>query len=84
MNTELYEKWIKSHRIESGDIDIADVVMTRITEKAHKPNVLKQTWESVLLDLMQAKVFVRTCVLASGALIGLLRMCIQIYSALFV
>ena len=84
MNTELYDKWIKSHQIESSDIDIADVVMCRITEKAHKPNVLKQTWESVLLDLIQAKALVRACVLASGALIGLLRMCVQVYSALFV
>jgi len=84
MNTELYDKWIKSHQTEDGNIDITDTVMCRITEKAHKPNVLKQTWESLLLDLMQAKVLVRACVLASGALIGLLRMCMQIYSALFV
>jgi hypothetical protein len=83
MNTQLYDKWIKSHQIDSGDIDIADVVMSRITEKAHKPNALKQTWESILLDLVQAKVFLRVCVLASGALMGLLRMVFQIYSVLF-
>ncbi|MHC4292425.1 MAG: hypothetical protein ACYSTR_09470 [Planctomycetota bacterium] len=83
MNTELYDKWIKSHQVDSGDIDIADVVMSRITEKAHKPNVLKKTWESILLDLIQAKVFVRACVLVSGALMGLFRMVFQIYSVLF-
>ncbi|MHC4526092.1 MAG: hypothetical protein ACYTEU_04125 [Planctomycetota bacterium] len=84
MNRELYDKWIKSHQIEESDVDITDAVMSRITENAHQPNVLKQTWESILLDLMQTRVFVRTCVLTSGALIGLLRMCMQIYSALFV
>ena len=83
MNTELYEKWVKSHQTEKGDIDIADAVMRRIAQKAHKPNVLKRTWESILLDLIQAKVFVRTCVLVSGALMGLLRMVFQIYSVLF-
>ena len=83
MNTELYDKWIKSHQIDSGDIDITDAAMRRIAEKAHKPNVLKQTWESILLDLVQAKVFVRACVLVSGALMGILRMVFQIYSVLF-
>ena len=83
MNTELYDKWIKNHQTESGDIDITGAVMSRITEKAHRPNVLKQTWESILLDLIQAKAFVRACVLVSGALMGLLRMLFQMYSALF-
>lgn len=83
MNTELYDKWTKSHQIENGEINIADAVMTRVTEKVHKPNALKQTWESILLDMMQAKVFVRGCVLASGALMGILRMAFQMYSMLF-
>lgn len=83
MNTQLYDKWIKSHQAESDNNDIADAVMCRITEKVDKPNVLKQTWEGILLDLMQAKVLVRACVLASGAIMGILRMVFQIYSVLF-
>ena len=83
MNTELYNKWIKSHQVEDDNVNIANVVMARIVEKAQKPNVLKQTWESVLLDMMQAKVFVRGCVLASGALMGLFRILFQMYSVLF-
>lgn len=83
MNTELYDKWIKSHQVESGDLDIADSVMSRIVEKAHKPNVLKRTWEIFLLELIQARVLVKSCVLISGALIGLLRMFVQMYSVLF-
>jgi hypothetical protein len=84
MNTELYEKWIESRQVESDGIDIADAVMSRITEKVYKTNVIKQTCESVLLDLMQAKMLVRTCVLASGALMGMIRIALQIYSALFI
>ena len=84
MNTELYDKWIKSHQIEDVGIDITNAVMSHITEKTHRPNIIKQTCESILLDLMQAKVFVRTCVLASGAILGMIRIALQIYSALFV
>jgi hypothetical protein len=83
MNNELYNSWIKSHQVKEGDIDISDIVMSRITVKDEKPNMLKQTWENVLLDLMQAKVFVRACILASGALMGFVRMVFQIYSVLF-
>ena len=84
MNTQLYDKWIKSHQIEDANLDIAEAVMGRITEKARKPNIIEQTCESVLLDLIQAKVFVRTCVLASGAMLGMIRIALQIYSALFI
>ena len=62
MNTELYDNWIKSHQLEDSSINITDIVMARITEKAQKQNVLIQTWESILLDMMQTKVFVRVCV----------------------
>ena len=83
MKTELYKKWIKSHQIESVDVNMADVVMNRIVIKAKRPNILKRTWENILLDLIQAKAFVRACVLVSGALMGVLRMFMQIYSVLF-
>lgn len=83
MNTELYDAWIKSHRVENVDINIADAVMGRISEKTHKPNMHRQTWENLLLNLIQAKVFVRACVLTSGAVVGILRMVLQIYSVLF-
>ena len=83
MDIELYDMWIKSHQIDEGDIVIANAVMSRISEKAHKPNIFKQTWENILLDLMQGKVFLRACVLACGALTGCLRVIFQVYSALF-
>ena len=81
MNSEFYDKWIKSH--QAADIDIADVVMSQITQKTHKPNAIKKIGEEIILDLTQTKVFIRGCVLASGALMGLLRMIFQIYSVLF-
>lgn len=83
MKTELYDRWIKSYQTETADVDIADEVMNRIMGKAQKSNILKRTWENILLDLVQAKAFVRACVLVSGALLGLLRTFIQIYSVLF-
>ena len=84
MNTELYDKWLKSHQLEDDNIDITDTVMAQIGEKVCTPNVLRQRWENLLLDLMQAKIFVRISVLTSGALMGLLRMMFQIYSGLFI
>lgn len=83
MNTEHYNNWIKSHQIENG-IDISDAVMSGITKKSQEPTVVKQTYETVFLNLVQANGFVRACVLAFGAVIGVSRMIFQIYSALFV
>lgn len=81
MNSELYDTWIKSH--QSKDIDLADVVMSQITQQVHKPNLIKRTWENILLDLLQTKILIRACLLASGALMGFLRMAFQVYSVLF-
>lgn len=81
MNPELYNKWVTSH--QAKDIDIADAVMSQITQKAHRPNVFEETCEHILLDLTQTKILVRACVLTSGAVLGLLRMGFQMYSVLF-
>ena len=83
MKSQRYDNWIKSHRLSSGTPDLTDTVMKRITQKSHQPNIIKTAWQTVLLDLIQARMFARTCVVASGALIGLLRMIAQIYSVLF-
>lgn len=83
MKTEQYNQWIKSHQVEAGDMDISGAVMNRIAEETHRPNVFKRTWENVLLDLIQTKALVRVCVLASGALMGLVRLFVQMYSVLF-
>lgn len=83
MNTELYAKWIQSHQVQENEVDLADAVMARIDRKVHKPNMFEQTWQGVLQDMMQTKILVRAGVLASGALMGLLRMAFQVYSVLF-
>ena len=83
MNPGQYNKWIKSHQSQTGQGNVADVVMSRITQQADKPGLLEKTWEMVLLDLIQIRTWVRMCVLISGAGIGILRMFMQIYSVLF-
>ncbi len=83
MNSELYEKWIKSHQNIAGDVDITDAVMKQITPKPCESNILERTWETILLDLLQTRVLTKSCVLVSGALMGLLRIFIQMYSVLF-
>jgi hypothetical protein len=84
MDTKLYEIWIKSHRVEPAELDIADSVMEQISQKACKPGILQRAWEMVLLDWIGAKTLVQTGILVLGALMGLLRMALQIYSLLFV
>jgi hypothetical protein len=84
MDTKLYETWIKSHQVEPADLNITDSVMERITQRAGKPGVLQRTWEIFLLDMIGAKTLVQTGVFVLGALMGLLRMVLQIYSLLFV
>lgn len=83
MNTQIYDNWVKSHQSSAETPDLTDMVMNRITQKAHQPNIVKTAWQQILLDFIQARMFARTCVVASGALIGLLRMIAQIYSVLF-
>jgi hypothetical protein len=84
MNTKLYETWIKSHQIEPVNLDMTDSVMARITQKACRPGVLQQAKDVFWLDLIGAKRWVQTCIFVLGALMGLLRMALQIYSLLFV
>jgi hypothetical protein len=84
MDTKLYELWIKSHQVQPADLNITDSVMERITQRAGKPGVLQRTWEMFLLDMIGAKRWLQTCIFAMGALMGLVRMALQIYSLLFV
>ncbi|MHC4551737.1 MAG: hypothetical protein ACYSUT_03065 [Planctomycetota bacterium] len=83
MNTTQYDKWIKSHQTRTGGVDMTEAVMNRIAQKANKPNIVKMAWQGILLDLIQARTLAKACVLAGGALMGLLRMFLQIYSVLF-
>jgi len=83
MNTELYDKWVKSYQLIESDVDLTDAVMTQIAEKAHGSSLFKETWQSVLQDMMQVNLLVRAGVLASGVLMGLIRMAFQVYTVLF-
>ena len=83
MNSELYDRWIKSHQGKSSDIDITDEVMSCITNTVHKPVVYRQTWDHFLMEMMQAKTLLRAYVIASGAVMGVLRVLFQVYSVLF-
>jgi hypothetical protein len=84
MNTKLYETWIKSRQMEPVDLDITDSVMERITQKACRPGVLQQAKDVFWLDWIGAKRWVQTCMFVLGALMGLFRMMLQIYSLLFI
>ncbi len=84
MTAEHYEAWIKSHQRRVGDIDITDAVMERIAGKADKGYIIKQTWEGILLDIIQGRMWMRIGVLVTGVLVGIIRMMMQIYSVLFV
>jgi len=83
MNSRHYEMWVKSHRIERNDFDIADVVMAHVAQYGRKRSSLKSALDLLVLNLMQAKALGRTLILACGALVGLLRMLWQVYSVLF-
>lgn len=83
MKTELYDRWIKSHRDDSEMPGLADAVMCQIIPKANRPNRIKVAWQQICLDFIQARTFTRTGVVACGALIGLIRMIAQVYSVLF-
>ncbi|MHC4743014.1 MAG: hypothetical protein ACYS8Z_13950 [Planctomycetota bacterium] len=83
MNGKHYEAWKQSRQIETGDVDIADAVMERISLKVRRQSHFKRPLNLLLLNFIQAKAFVRICVLASGAVAGLLRMMFAAYYALF-
>ena len=83
MNSERYDLWVQSHRIERGDFDITDSVMTHIARQGRKQNSFKNALDLLVLNLMQAKALGRTLIIACGALVGLLRMLWQVYSVLF-
>ena len=83
MNTDQYDMWIESHQAEMTEFDITDAVMDRIAQKSQKESIFDKTKNWFLLNLYQAKASVRACVLAFGALAGVLRMMFVVYYALF-
>ena len=83
MKPELYQAWQQSHCIQSSEIDIADAVMQRITPQASKPNLVKQAWEVSLLNLFETRRWVQAVLLFLGALLGALRLFLQMASLLF-
>ena len=83
MNTDQYDMWIEGHQAEMTDFDITDAVMDRIAKSTHKESILDKMRNWFLLNLYQAKASVRACVLAFGALAGVLRMMFVVYYALF-
>lgn len=83
MNSKHYEAWKKSHQIETGDLDIVDSVMEQVTRRACQKSSLRNLSDLLLLNLIQAKTCVRICMVASGALAGLIRMMFLAYYALF-
>ena len=83
MNTEQYDMWIESRQAEMTEFDITDAVMGRIAQNAQKESILDKVRNWFLMNLYQAKASVRACVLAFGALAGVLRMMFVVYYALF-
>jgi hypothetical protein len=83
MNTDQYDMWIESRQVQMTDFDITDAVMDRIAQNTRKESILDKVRNWFLLNLYQAKASVRACVLAFGALAGVLRMVFVVYYALF-
>lgn len=87
MSTELYDQWIRSRRSEPADFDIADTVMRSIRQAAPNSGFsrqLRQHLETALIYLQTlTHAWARTGVLIAGGLIGLVRVAMLIYGALF-
>lgn len=83
MNNIHYDAWKRSHQIETSDFDIADAVMEQITRKACKKSSLRSVPDLLLSNLIQPGVCVRICVVAFGAVAGVVRMMFVAYYALF-
>jgi hypothetical protein len=83
MNTELYEQWIRSHRMESEAFDCTDSVMNQIVRGSRRPGLFQGAWVLFLLDIIQTKSWLRAGVLTAGALASLLRMAFIVYCGLF-
>ena len=82
MDDQHYETWKMSHRIQSGEVDIAHAVMQRITQQKSKPNRMKQAWEVSLLNLFETRSLVQATMLFLGALLGAIRLFVQMASLL--
>jgi len=83
MNTDLYDRWIRSHQVQLSEFDVAELIMEQIPRKESKPDVIQKAWELFLLDFIQTKGWLRVGVLAGGAIGGLFRMMFVVYCGLF-
>jgi hypothetical protein len=83
MNTELYEAWKQSQRIESCNPDVTDAIMYQVTQEISRPNLFRQVSQAFLVNICEARAWGRAGVLSLGALLGALRLLFQIYSLLF-
>lgn len=83
MNMGKYDQWIQRHQVEADDVDLTTIVMNRIDQNNNKSNAIKTAWETVVLDFIQTKIWVRAGVLAAGAAGGLVRMIFAAYCGLF-
>ena len=80
MNTQYYDLWLKSRQTPPEGIDLADATMASITQP--KQTVLARACESCLS--YPTNCWIKGCILASGAVTGLLRMAFFVYYALFI
>lgn len=83
MKPELYQVWKQSHSIQSSEVDLADAVMQKITPQVSKPNLARQAWEITLLNLFETRRLIQAAMLFLGALLGALRLFLQMASLLF-
>jgi hypothetical protein len=80
MNTQNYDLWLKSRQKPPEGIDLVDATMASIRQS-------KQTWLARACEFCLSypmNCWLKGCILASGALTGLLRMVLFVYYALFV
>jgi len=80
MNQQAYDLWLKRHQTPPEGIDLVDATMASIHQP--KSTVLTRACASCVSYPMNC--WLKGCILASGAVTGLLRMVLFVYYALFV
>ncbi|NQV34798.1 MAG: hypothetical protein HQ515_19045 [Phycisphaeraceae bacterium] len=82
MNTQHYDLWIENHQMNPEVIDLTEATMASITET--KRTLWARAFEPWPHILIRPNDFLKGCMLAFGAVTGLLRMVFFVYYALFV
>ena len=82
MNTQHYDLWIRNRQVNTEVIDLTEATMASITRP--KPTLWGRIGDPGLPTLIKPNAFLKACVLAFGAVTGLLRMVFAVYYALFV